>query len=140
LELAKDVGALANASGGVLVIGLKTRNYDGRDVVASVAPVPLERGTTRRYEKMLRRLLHPPPRGLLVEALPRGEDASTGLVLIEVPSQDDEVVPVLIRDGLNASMGAGTLIGIPIRAGEDVEWLTAERLHTWLRAGRRLIG
>lgn len=39
-ELAKDVVALANTSGGVIVIGLRTRRKGSSEVIEEVGPVP----------------------------------------------------------------------------------------------------
>jgi hypothetical protein len=53
-ELAKDVAALANISGGVIVVGLRTRKAGSSEVIDEVRPVPAGLIDRDRYRKLVR--------------------------------------------------------------------------------------
>jgi len=58
-ELAKDVAALANTSGGVIVIGLRTRREGSSEVIDEVRPVPATLIDRDRYRKLVRERVFP---------------------------------------------------------------------------------
>src|SRR4051794_18017437 len=65
-ELAKDASALANANGGVIVIGVRTERHAERfsDVAESVRPVPRELIDETRYVDVLTERVYPRISGL----------------------------------------------------------------------------
>src|SRR2546423_1265356 len=63
LELAKDVSALANAGGGVIVIGFDTSRdaLTAGERISRVCPFPLTLVNADQYINILGALVHPPP-------------------------------------------------------------------------------
>src|SRR5579863_4430710 len=63
LELAKDVTAMANAAGGVIVIGFDTERHPttAAEQISKVCPFPLKLAEPDRYGKVLANLVHPVP-------------------------------------------------------------------------------
>lgn len=62
LELAKDITALANAAGGVIVIGFDTERHPttAAEQINKVCPFPLALMDSDRCGKILHKLIHPP--------------------------------------------------------------------------------
>jgi predicted HTH transcriptional regulator len=90
-ELAKDVSALANAAGGIIVIGLRTDQDDAAavDVVAEVRALARRLVNEQQYEGTISDRVYPRLQGLHVRFYPSARDAGRGLVAIEVPPQQD---------------------------------------------------
>ena len=86
-ELAKDVSALANGGGGVIVIGVRTERKEESplDEATRIRPFPRELVDTSRYEALIAERVYPPLQGLRVEFKPSADGGERGLVLIEVP-------------------------------------------------------
>lgn len=59
MELAKDVAALANAGGGLILIGLKTKRDARGDRIKVVNECVLEEVSRRRYRAVIRRRITP---------------------------------------------------------------------------------
>jgi hypothetical protein len=141
LELAKDVSAIANSSGGgLLVVGLATRRESGRDVVTGVHPFP-DTGQVRRVRAVLDRLVYPPIEGLDVSMVPAGlshlpEDY---LLLITVPPQPREMRPFLVTGVVLNDRVRGSYIGLFERRGEDVVASSPASIHAGLSVGLALM-
>jgi predicted HTH transcriptional regulator len=93
-ELAKDVSAFANCGGGILVVGLKTTNRDGTDVVVALAPVKAELAQSQAYRSALRARLYPRIHGLEFATT----EVTGGQVVmgIRVPRQPSASLPILV--------------------------------------------
>lgn len=64
LELAKDVAARVNRpEGGLLVVGLATRERAGVDTVAKVIPIPIGQLRATRYQQAIDKWIFPAPQG-----------------------------------------------------------------------------
>lgn len=79
--------ALANARGGVLVIGLDTTKQDGRDVITCLSPVEAKKINVEQIRMLIRDRSFPHIRDISVEWIPH--DAATGFLLIDVPAQPE---------------------------------------------------
>jgi len=96
LELSKDVAGLANASGGILLIGLSTfKNPEhGMDQIDRVRPFPIGMFNPTRYSQILSDCLWPPIDNLEINFFPLSTDSSKGIAAIEVPSVSGPDKPV----------------------------------------------
>ena len=106
LEWAKDVSAMANSGGGMLVLGYGTRQIDHVDTVHTVRPYPRSLLEVDRYRRVLRAVLYPPPSGL--EYVYKPVTAERGVLGVRVPPQPDASWPILV-------------VGMPDRVHERVE-------------------
>ncbi len=86
-RIAKALCGLANAEGGVLLVGIRTRKVDGLDVAAGVAPIANLARFTNLLTSALPDLLNPEHTGL--EVLPLfAPDGITGVVAVHVPRSE----------------------------------------------------
>lgn len=136
-ELAKDVSAFANASGGLLVIGLKTEPAPDHDldVVSALTPVASAALSASQYLGVIKEYVHPFPAGLTVDFLPHGQGAE-GLWVITVPPQNADVGPFLIvriiEDGVEVKH---IVAGFAQRQGDHSTPLSPKALQARFRRG-----
>jgi hypothetical protein len=133
IELAKDIAALANADGGILIFGFSTSKKDGKDVINRVETVPLKQVSKRRYLQTIRTRVFPMPQGLEVVTLGTGE---VGLAYVLVPKQREELKPFFMKDALTKGGVKATSLVIPVRVGAHVEYDSPEGIHSLIVAGR----
>jgi len=135
LELAKDLSALANSGGGILVVGAKTTHRDGIDVVSSLSPVGTEFAQPSKYRSVLRSRLYPRIQGLTIFL---AKVTQSQVVLgIRVPRQPTNNLPILVV-GMPSMRGdrlEGSYWGLFRRVGEDSTPVVVEAVHTALRGG-----
>lgn len=133
LNFASDVTALCNSGGGVLIIGAKTKRHPGGDRIAAVNRCPLPPGMVRRYEQLLRRLVFPAPRDVRLLPVRDPADRAHGLLLIDVPSQADKLLPFMVAGAIVGNTVHGAMIGIPTRVGAETDWMHIAELHARLQ-------
>lgn len=141
LELSKDVSAMANAvPGGVLIVGLKTKTRQGRDIITSIHPIP-DTGQPRRVRAILHRYVYPPIQGLKVVVVPAGLSykADEHLLMIVVPAQPRELAPFLVAGVVVDGNVFGNFIGVFERREDDVTALAAPSIQAGLSAGFALL-
>jgi hypothetical protein len=139
LELGKDVSALGNvAGGGVLVIGLATSRRDGVDVVNKVRPVPMHLLDAGKYRKVIDRVVYPPPEGLEVDAVEL--EPGKGLLVINIPPQPVEVLPLLVVGVVAGTKFVGSHVSIVRRRGDGTIATHPAALHSLIAAGRAALG
>lgn len=140
-ELAKDVSALANARGGIIIIGVRTERFPERqaDEITEVRLVPRGLINVEQYLALIRGWIHPPPQNVEVEWFPSQNDAKRGLVGIFLPAQVREEWPRLIGNYVDAESGRirGIVFGYAERIAAGVESLTLHDLYGLIRDGRR---
>lgn len=87
--LAKAVCGMANAEGGTIVVGIRTKRLDNIDVASAKTPI----GNCARLRNLLvatiPEILSPQHTKIEVFTVDDIEDASRGFVIIEVPGSDD---------------------------------------------------
>ena len=134
-ELAKDVGAFANASaGGLILLGARTRKGQNGDVVQSISSFELSMFSPSRYRNIVTRRLHPAVEGLEVRAVPI--TAARGVGYIYIPPQREESKPFVLAGVVVASRHRATHVSIPERDGEDTRFADATEVRSLLQAGR----
>ena len=140
-ELAKDVSALANARGGVILLGIRTerRSEVFADTAAEVRL--LRRGLVdeSRYLDVVKARVYPRIDGIRVSFYPAANNADRGLVAVMVPPQEDSLKYFLIQRPI-ADEGPvpGWLIGVAIRSFGRVDEQRIGEIHSLLNRGLTL--
>jgi hypothetical protein len=138
ISLAQAVGRFANAEeGGIVVVGMDTKHVAGGETIRSVRPVPVDSRTVRRYRQVIASRIFPLPAGLEihpVEVIP-----GSGLVVVSIPPQPEELKPFLVHGAIVDGRVEGAFISIVRRSGEDSIPTTAPQIHSALAAGRALL-
>jgi schlafen family protein len=144
-ELAKDVSGLANADGGVLVIGVRTRKNvvtraDVVDRIGAFARDGLDEG---RYLDVLRARVYPTIENIEIEWKPSAADPGVGVYAIVIPPQPEERKFFLIRQPVEEGeeeedRTPGYMVGLALRRGADVEPERLEDIYLRLRDGRNI--
>lgn len=113
-EVAKDVAALANARGGLLVYGVHEDR--ATSAATAVADLDITDGARRAFRSKLFARLNPVIPGLAVEGLPApsSSDGTFGLLAVQVPDSPD--APHVV--------GTGRHLGVPYRVGTQTQWMT----------------
>ncbi len=136
LELAKDVTAIANAGGGVLVLGYKTQRQSNvvQDVAISCSPILQSLINTASYCDLVENRTYPPIRNLTLKWWATGHDH--GILTIEVPGVGEADWPVLVTGVSEAGSRRGLLFGLFERSGDQAKSLLVAQVHSDLRIGR----
>ncbi|WP_199515714.1 hypothetical protein [Nucisporomicrobium flavum] len=138
ISLAESVARFANAEeGGVVIVGMNTSKVSGGEVIKAVKPVPINAGDVRRYRQAIENRLFPFPTGLRVEPVEISNES--GLVIIAIPPQEEELKPFLVHGAIVGGRVEGAYISIVRRSGEDSIPITAQQIHSTLAAGRALL-
>jgi hypothetical protein len=133
-ELAKDVAAFANSTGGLILVGAKTKHTPDGDQIRTINECRLRDAPILTYRNIIERQIYPPVEDVAVSAV-EGATPEMGLVLIEVPEQDQSNFPFLV-----SGMAAGDRVSelgftIAKRIGDGTEGPKVETVHAQLRAG-----
>lgn len=98
LELAKDISALANAKGGLLLIGFATEKnpLHGQDEIKRPRPFPLARFDVEQYRQVIHSWLWPPFDAFKINVFSDSSDSARGVVAIVVSEVTPEDRPLLI--------------------------------------------
>ncbi|MET8453123.1 RNA-binding domain-containing protein [Streptomyces sp. NPDC005209] len=134
-ELAKDVASFANESGGLLVMGVKTRVHNGEEVLHEIVPVDRSTIDVDRIRKIIRERVTPFLRHLDVDW---SDDGSGNCVLfIDIPEQDaDTLFVVAAPMGKQGKVSPDTL-AVPVRDGAGTHWLPRTELQSMLKMSAR---
>jgi hypothetical protein len=139
LELAKDVSAFANASGGVIIIGAQTEHDDNVtvDVVNRLRLLRQGLVNEQQYEGIVNDMVYPRLRDVQVRFHPYAVDRERGLVSIDVPPQEEAEKYFLIQRPIEESPDRtpGWLVGIAVRNIGRVEERRIGELHTMINRG-----
>jgi len=138
-ELAKDVAALANMSGGVIVVGLRTRKAGSSEVIDEVRPVPAGLIDRDRYRKLVRERVFPFVRDFSTWWIAVSDER--GLLVIDVPAQAPKDKPFIVSgsDGTQAAVDASSA-AVPLRDDDGTHWLSGQELHRLLTGGWNVSG
>lgn len=121
----------------MVVVGMNTKRVPGGEVIRSIKPVSVDTATPRRYRQAIESHLFPFPNGLRVETAVLA--TGTGIVIIYVPRQEEELKPFLVHGAIVADRVEGAFISIVRRSGEDSIPITAKQIHSTLAARRALL-
>lgn len=113
-EFAKDVAAMANTRGGLIVFGVRDENEEA----AELTGLPNDERTRQSLRALTWNHVRPLVDGLLIEAID-GEDGAPGLIAVFVPPSPD--APHLV--------GEKNEMGVPYRYGTDTNWMSESQLE-----------
>jgi hypothetical protein len=128
IKLAMDVARLANANGGLLVLGLRTSSADGLDVITRVTPLPMPPRSVGSYRSSIDAHVYPLIRGLDVSSV-RYEPGE--LLVISVPNQSEDNKPFLVYGNLGEISGLkGPFVTIVERRSDGgAQYLSGPAIH-----------
>lgn len=137
IRLAQWVAQFANSpEGGVVVLGLATKNHGNGDVIAKITPLPRKLGIRRKYVQVLETKVIPPIENLAVEVIAYGE---SDLVLIEVPPQNEENKPFLVHGAVLEGKTQGNFFSIVHRRNDEMASTHPAQVHANLTVGRAFL-
>lgn len=136
IELAQDVARFANADGGLLILGMKTKRCEDGERISTVRPIPRDLVAASRHRAVIDGRLFPPVEGLSIEIVPQADGV---LVLIAVPSQPDELKPFLVHGAIVAGRVEGSFFSIVTRRGDATVVTSAPAIHSMISAGRAVL-
>lgn len=113
-EFAKDVAAMANTRGGLIIFGVVEED----ECAVEVCGVPNSEAERQRLSSVAASRIHPMVSGLKIFALD-GEAGEPGLLVVSVPGSPD--APHLI--------GSEGEIGVPFRDGSNTRWMRERDLE-----------
>lgn len=126
-ELAKDIAAMANSGGGIIVYGVAETTVDGRTAAGSIIQ-GLE--ITTDCQKTIRQAafstVHPPVAGVELTVLTDEENSENSVLVMSVPESSD--APHLV-----VQKGDGGFFQAPWRNGPETFFMTERDLATAYR-------
>jgi hypothetical protein len=140
LELAKDVSGLANAAGGLLILGYSTIRSDkhGEDQINELRAFPEERFLQAQYESVLASWIYPPLDGLKFERIAVPSKPDCIVVCINIPKAMGSNSPALVLKTIfESSRKVETLVGYFVRKQSHVAHYDAKRIQALFRDGLR---
>ena len=138
LELAKDVSALANASGGIILIGLKTQREPTHfgDQIREARSFPQRLVNANQYHDILKSWIYPTPQQVEIRWYPSHSDRKKGILAICIPVQVSVDKPFLLTRTLDAKGKRVEIVfGHVERRRSGVDPRSVERLHALIRDG-----
>lgn len=138
-ELAKDVATFGNASGGLLLIGAKTKRRPDGDEIVAVNECRLADVSARKYRQVLRQKIFPALSELTIECI-SGEKEGFGVIVIRIPPQDDAKKPFLVHGGGPDRRRQGLSLTWAEREDADTAGPSIEVVHSLIRSGLAVQG
>ncbi len=139
-ELAKDVSALANSNGGVILIGFQT----SKDPVTAVEridlcrPFDLSLVDIDQYRKTLQDWIYPPVHSLDIRCYPSSSDRRKGVCAIVIPASAAEGKPYVVTRNVEPDGKVrGNQFGLYERIQDGIPLTSAESLRGYLSDGMR---
>src|SRR3989338_7573874 len=125
-ELAKDVSSFANAEGGYILIGIKTKPSATRfgDEVEAIHPLTQDLVDTVQYKNIIGAWIYPEIEELDVGWVPITSDPTRGVIVITVPKQRIALRPFLIKITLDGAKHVEVVFGYAERKGDNSQPLT----------------
>ncbi len=134
VELAKDIAAMANSGGGMIVYGVEETRRAGTSAAEAVVGVGvIDEDTTRDIRRVAGNLIYPPVVGLDLIPLAPEDDPDGGVLVLLVPDSTDR--PHLVHPSNGQDW-----FGAPYRHGPDTEWMVERQLaaaYSERESGRR---
>ncbi len=137
-ELAKDVASFANANGGLILIGAKTKRRPAGDEINSVNGCVLSDAAPAALRSVVGKRIYPRIDGLRIEQIPLSSK-DQGVLLIEIPSQAEAHKPFLAVGTKSGSRVSELGFTYAVREGEGTEAPRIEVIHQLIRAGRAVL-
>lgn len=140
MELAKDVSALANADGGMILIGVRTEQeplHQG-DIIRSVGCFTQDRMDFSQYRNVLSHWVLPSIRGLRLEWHASAANRNEGIVSVLIPREASRDGPYVVAKVVeDTGRVIGSYIGFFERMRDNVAPMRPGELRDRLKDGRR---
>ncbi|MFF7941540.1 helix-turn-helix domain-containing protein [Nocardia gamkensis] len=137
IKLARAVSQFANARrGGLVVIGLATKQKAGTDLIHAVTPTPHDPNIRRKYVQVLQNRIYPLPDRLRIEVI---SGCAGDYTLIEIPPQPDELKPFLVHGAVIGGRVNNTFLSIVERHDDEGIAASIASIHSALVTGRALL-
>lgn len=143
VTLAADVAAFANAAGGALVVGYEAQKaaHSAQELAVRHRPVNKSVVDGDAIQSVIADRIFPRVRGVRLGWYPPEPATEGGVLLIEVPPQDEGARPFVVERVLEGDRSSGRhAIAVPIREGDRNDWLRAEELQRLLNEARNRVG
>ena len=141
-ELVKDVSGLANADGGLILLGAKALQSPSAvptygEEIEELCPFPAVRFSEKQYRDVLASWIYPPITDVVFRLYVGQFTAPDhAIATILVSKAASTVWPALVRRPMESEQkGSGAIFGYFQRRGTDVAPTGVERLHALLRGG-----
>lgn len=134
-ELAKDVSALANSEGGLIVVGVKTKKDTTRplDIVEKIRPFDKSLFNQESLFCTIEKLVFPPIQNLEIIWHESVQEEGKGIFSIAVPAQEQSSKPYLVTRYIDSDDSPhGNVVGIFERRRDKVSHRTAQSIHSLL--------
>jgi hypothetical protein len=132
-EAAKDVSALANAAGGIMLIPGKTEYANGREVISEVGELPSQLVNLTQIRDVLRQWVFPPLPDLVTEFVETSP--GRGRLLVSVGAHRPENWPHLVVGDPQAEFPKQAFSAW-VRDGDRNRALSAAEVHALMRGSR----
>lgn len=141
IELTKDVSSFANASGGLILIGLSTERQAMAkiDKVKALDLFEREEYPIDKLEGIIRSGIHPSISDLEVNFVESKSEPNRGIVYILIPPQHEKHKPFLMKKLPEAYDGERTkqiIFGMSQRSGSDNNPTTIFDIYKWIKNGK----
>lgn len=137
-ELAKDVSGLANAKGGIILIGVATEinpTHRGEEIT-EIRPFPNSLVNIDQYYNIIRSWIYPTVQPIDIRWYSSSNDRERGIVAIHVPKQSETKRPFLVRRTVEDTGKVNTIVfGYFERRRTNVNPMSVEELHSLIRDG-----
>jgi predicted HTH transcriptional regulator len=138
-ELAKDVSAFANNSGGFIVIGVTTAvNQDQQtETITAITPFPQGAFQAHRYISIVEECIHPNIENFRAAWVPTNQEQNQGIAIIEVPPQNQERQYFLIANVVESGANIKQIVfGVAVRNDSSNEPFTRAQLYRYTLQGK----
>jgi len=139
-ELAKDVSALANASGGIILVGFRTKKNISNSVeeIESCRPFDAAMFDAEQCRNVLQHWIHPPIHSVSIDYHPSLADPTKGVAAIIIPAAASADKPyVVVRAVAPDGKMFGTLLGYFERVLDRIPTTSVATLRSQLKDGMR---
>ncbi len=144
-ELAKDICAMANAAGGVILVGVQTERSEESplDEAVRIRSVARELVNEERYVAIATERIYPRIQGLRVEFKPQRhaetDEGERGLLLIDVPPQAENDKLFLVQRPVSEGTATpGWLVAVVVRSVGRVDERRVGEIHNLISRGYTL--
>jgi hypothetical protein len=136
-ELAKDVTALANAHGGVIIVGVRTKKHEVHpvDVASEIREIPSNRIDVQQHYNILSEWVYPVPTDIAITWHPSRNCEDQGLLSILVLPQAESLRPFLVKRAMLEETIKGTLVGYFERHESSANPAAIEEIQQLMRDG-----
>jgi len=139
-ELAKDVAGLANAGGGVILIGARTKRDPEHfgDEIKEIRSFEQNLINTSQYQDILRMWIYPSLQQVEVLWFPSSSNSKKGIAAIFIPKQASSRRPFLLTRFIDdAGKRVEVVFGYVERKQANVIPTSIQEIHTLMRDGQR---